>query len=352
MKGFYKFILRRTGYLVLVLFATLVITLALLGPTFDRIVKESIRSQKTAEASENPSLRFLTAAELKKYIDEQTAAEIRSLGLDEPWYSPKRFYNTVVKVMTLDLGRTSNFQSSAGSSSIKDIILERLPRTVLLFTTSTIIVSAIGLYSGAFVAGRKGSIWDRLNSSFAVFSTSFPTWWIGLLMIFLFAFILNVFPAKSLPEMRPTDPSYVVDLLYHMTLPLITLVLIGVGAWSYFVRYFVVGILSEDYIKAKRTAGISERKILYGHALRNAGPPIITSVALGLAGSFGGALVTETVFSWPGMGMLYAQAIEVLDIPVIIAITYVTTLIFVVAVFIMDLVYGFLDPRVRVTGAN
>lgn len=352
MKGFYIFAIKRSAYMVLVLFATLVITLALLGPTFDKVVKDSIRARINMEASENPNLRFLPPDDLGRYKDEQFAIEIHNIGLDEPWYSPKRFYNTIIKVMALDLGRTTNFQTSSGSSNISDIIIERLPRTVLLFTTATIIVSAIGLYIGAFVANRIGSVWDRMNSAFAVFSTSFPTWWIGMLMIFFFSFWLNIFPAQSLPQTRPSDPYYIVDLLYHMSLPLITLVLMGIGSWAYFVRYFVVGILSEDYIRAKRTAGISERKILYSHALKNAGPPIITSIALGLAGSFSGALLTESVFNWPGMGRLFYDAIAILDIPVIIGLTYISTVIFIITVFLTDLVYGYLDPRVRVSGAE
>lgn len=338
--------------MVLVLFGTLVITLGLLGPTFDDVLKNSIKARLAMEASQNPNLRFLSPDELKIWISDQLAMEIHNLGLDEPWYSPKRLYNSVAKVMLLDLGRTANFHTSSGSSSINDVIWERLPRTVLLFTTATIIVSIIGLYMGAYVANRQGSAWDRINSAFAVFSTSFPTWWIGMLLIFLFAFLLNIFPAQALPQLRPTDPYYLVDLLYHMILPLITLVLLGVGAWAYFVRYFVVGILSEDFIRAKQTAGIPERKILYSHALKNAGPPIITSIALGLAGSFSGALLTESVFNWPGMGRLFYEAIGFLDIPVIIGLTYVSTLIFVITVFLTDLVYAYLDPRVRVGGSE
>jgi peptide/nickel transport system permease protein len=134
-----------------------------------------------------------------------------------------------------------------------------------------------------------------------------------------------------------------------MSLPLLTLVIIGFGSWAYTVRYFVVLVLGEDFIRAKRTAGISERKILYSHALRNAAPPIFTSVALGLASAFGGAVLVETVFNWPGMGMLYYESINNLDIPVLIGLTYISTLIFVITVFIIDLAYGYFDPRLRIT---
>jgi peptide/nickel transport system permease protein len=132
-----------------------------------------------------------------------------------------------------------------------------------------------------------------------------------------------------------------------MTLPLVTLVLIGFGSWAYLVRNFLIGILQEDFIMAKRAAGIPERKIIYTHALKNAAPPIVTVLALSLSGSLGGAVITEAVFDWPGMGRLYFEAISVLDLPVIIGATYVLTAFFLASIFLADILYGYFDPRVR-----
>jgi len=238
--------------------------------------------------------------------------------------------------------------SDTGSAKVADIIWERLPRTVLLFTTSTAIISIIGLYLGAFSASKVASAIDKLTSSFAVISSSFPLWWTGMLMILVFAFIYNIFPARATPLIPASDPSYPLALLYHMTLPLITIVLIGFGSWAYIVRNFVIGILNEDYIMVKRAEGIPERRIIYSHALKNAAPPIITVLALGLSASIGGAIISEAVFDWPGIGKLYFDAINVLDIPVIIGLTYVTTLVFLASIFIADLLYGLFDPRVRI----
>ena len=133
-----------------------------------------------------------------------------------------------------------------------------------------------------------------------------------------------------------------------MLLPLLTIVIVSFTAWAYIVRYFLEGILGEDFIRSKRAMGISERKILYSHALKNAAPPILTSIALSLATSFGGAIIIEAVFDWPGMGKLYYDAIGVLDVPVIIGLTYVFTIIFVITVFVTDILYGYFDPRVKV----
>lgn len=333
--------------MVIVLFATLVLTISLLGPTMEKILIDAIKFYVVEEIAQK-EIQFPTPEERQKYIDERVRDQTTTLGLDEPWYSPKRFTNTILKVMILDLGRSNYISSDNGSSNVRDIILEKLPKTVLLFTTSTLIITIIGLYLGAFVANRSGSLWDRLNSSFAVFSGSFPIWWVGMLMIFAFAFTYQIFPPHSTPQTDPSDPSYAFDLLYYMMLPLITMVLVSFGAWAYMVRYFVVDVLREDYIAAKRTIGIPERRIIYSHALKNAAPPIVTVVALSLAASFGGAITVEAVFDWPGMGQLYYAAIGFLDIPIIIGLTYVSTVIFIITVFITDITYAYFDPRVKV----
>ena len=333
--------------MIIVLFSTLILTVSLLGPTMDKILLDAIRFSVIEEVNHS-NIKFQNTQERQNFINQRTDLQIKTIGLDEPWYAPKRFTNTILKVMVLDLGKSNYLTSDSGSANVRDIILERMPKTVLLFTTSTLIITVIGLYLGSFVASRAGSIWDRINSASAVFSGSFPTWWVGMLMIFAFAFIYHIFPARATPLTSPADPSYPLDLLYHMLLPLITIVMVGFGSWAYIVRYFVVGILGEDYILAKRAAGISDKRILYSHALKNAAPPIITVVALSLASSFGGAITVEAVFGWPGIGSLYYQAIGFFDIPIIIGLTYVSTLIFIVTVFFTDIIYAYFDPRVKV----
>lgn len=348
--GFGIFLIRRSINMVIVLFFVVFLTLVLVGPTMDNILQRSIEQGVAEEIAANPALvaSFRSPQEFENYKNSLIETRTKALGLDEPWYSPKRLGLTMFKILTFDLGRSFFLQSDTGSNQVSEIIFERLPRTVLLFTTATIIITVIGLYLGAFSASKAGSIVDRFTSGFAVISSSFPVWWTGMLMILVFAFAYGLFPARATPLIPSTDPGYIWVLLYHMTLPLITLVLIGFGAWAYIVRNFVVGILNEDYIMVKRAEGIPERKIIYSHALKNAAPPIITAVALGLSASIGGAIITEAVFDWPGMGKLYFDAISIFDIPVIVGLTYVTTLVFLASIFLADLLYGFFDPRVKV----
>ena len=347
--GFKRYLAKRAITMFGVLMATLLVTVALVGSNMDAILKQSVALDVRTQVTNNKQLlaSFKTPGELDNYTQNQIKQRIIALGLDQPWYYPPRLGLAMYKILTLDFGHAKFLTSDTGSSDVKDIILEKLPRTILLFTTATVIISILGIFIGAIAANKVNSKIDKITSAFAVISSSFPVWWIGLIMIFLFAFIYPIFPARATPTVPVTDPSYFASLLYHMALPLITLVLIGFGSWSYLVRNFLVGVLQEDFVMAKRAAGIDERKILYSHALKNAAPPIVTVLALGLSGSLGGAIITEAVFDWPGMGRLYYEAISVLDLPVIIGETYVLTAFFLASIFLADILYGYFDPRVK-----
>jgi len=332
-----------------VLMATLLLTIILVGSNMDTILKQGVTFQVRSEITEDPSISqsFSDPAEFEDFIQDQIDQRNKALGLDSPWYSPQRVGLTMYKILILDFGHATFLTSDAGSSNVKDILSEKLPRTILLFTTATIIISVIGVFLGALSGSKVGSAVDRITSTFAVISSSFPVWWVGMLMIFLFAFMYQIFPARATPSIPPTDPGYIIALLYHMTLPVITIVLIGFGAWAYLVRNFMIGIMQEDFIAAKKTMGINQKKIVYGHAIKNAAPPILTVLALSLSGSLGGAIITEAVFDWPGMGRLYFEAITVMDLPVIIGATYVLTVFFLVSILVADLLYGYFDPRVK-----
>lgn len=332
-----------------VLLVTLFLTVALVGSNMDTILTQSVSFQTRTEITLNPDIAagFDTPEEFEAYVSGQIDDRIRALGLDKPWYAPERIGLTMWRILTLDFGHATFLASDSGSTAVVDIIAEKLPRTILLFTTATLIISLIGILLGASSASRTGSLTDRITSGFAIVSSSFPVWWIGMLMIFLFAFVYQIFPARATPAIPPGDPGYIAALLYHMALPLITIVLIGFGAWAYLVRNFMAGIMQEDYIAAKRVIGIDRKKIIYRHALKNAAPPIVTILALGLSGSLGGAIITEAVFDWPGMGRLYFEAITVLDLPVIIGATYTLTVFFLASILVADLLYGYFDPRVK-----
>jgi len=347
--GMKRYVVTRMATMFGVLMVTLLITIALVGSNMDTILKQGIVFQVRSEITENPSIgqSFSSVVEFEAFIQTQIDQRVKVLGLDEPWYYPQRIGITMYKILLLDFGHATFLTSDSGSSDVKDILFEKLPRTVLLFTTATIIISIMGIFLGALSSSKIGSTIDRITSSFAIVSSSFPVWWIGMLMIFLFAFTYQIFPARATPDIPLSDPGYIGSLLYHMALPLITIVMIGFGSWAYMVRNFMIGIMQEDFIMAKKAIGINQKKIIYTHALKNAAPPIVTILALSLSGSLGGAIITEAVFDWPGMGRLYFEAISVMDLPVIIGATYLLTVFFLISIFIADLLYGYFDPRVR-----
>jgi peptide/nickel transport system permease protein len=347
--GLRRYFAKRAAILFGVLMATLFVTILLVGSNMDTIMKKGIAIQVRSEVVENKALvaSFQSTEEFDRYITQQIEQRTKNLGLDAPWYLPNRIGLAMYKILILDFGHATFLSSDSGSTSVSDIILEKLPRTILLFTTATIIISIIGIVIGAISGSKTGSKTDKVTSTFAIISSSFPVWWLGLIMIFTFSFSYNLFPARATPLLSPTDPGYLAALLYHMTLPLITIVLIGFGTWAYLVRNFVVGIMQEDFIFVKKAIGISQKKIIFGSALKNAAPPIVTILALSLSGSLGGAIITEAVFDWPGMGRLYFEAINVMDLPVIIGATYVLTAFFLASIFVSDLLYGYLDPRIR-----
>ena len=347
--GLGRYFLKRGLVLFGVLMATLLLTVLLVGSNMDAILKKGVAIEVRTQIVENKKLvaGFANSDELNSYISENIQKRISVLGLDQPWYSPNRVGLAMYKILTLDFGHSAFLTSDSGSSSVGDIILEKLPRTILLFTTSTIIISIIGILVGAIAGSKIGSKTDKITSSFAIISSSFPVWWIGLLMIFIFAFWYGIFPARATPLIPPSDPGYFAALLNHMTLPIITIVLIGFGTWAYLVRNFMAGVMQEDFVLVKKIIGINQRRIVFGSVLKNAAPPIITILALSLSGSLGGAIITEAVFDWPGMGRLYFEAITLMDLPVIIGATYVLTVFFLISIFVSDLLYGYLDPRIR-----
>lgn len=347
--GLRRYLATRGIILFCVLMTTLLLTIMLVGSNMDIILKKGVSIQIRSEITENKSLMssFKDTKELDQFIQNSIDDRIKALGLDYPWYSPNRIALSMYKIITLDFGHATFLSSDSGSSRVSDIILEKLPRTVLLFTTATIIISLIGIFLGALAGSKTGSKIDKVTSAFAVISGSFPVWWIGMLMIFIFSFTLHLFPARATPLIPSNDPGYIPALLYHMALPLITIILIGFGTWAYLVRNFMVNVMREDFVTVKKTVGISQRKIVFQSALKNVAPPIITVLALSLSGSLGGAIITEAVFDWPGMGRLYFEAISVMDLPVIIGATYVLTAFFLVSIFVSDLLYGYLDPRIK-----
>ncbi|MHA1595092.1 MAG: ABC transporter permease [Candidatus Baldrarchaeia archaeon] len=349
--GFKRYvIIRGFNATVTLIIIAFLISVLFIG-TLDQIIKAQILGEVQAYVREHQrEFAGMSPEEREQAIKEYENRLIKKYGLDQPIII--RIFIYTWRILTLDFGNAVRMRTAAGSQKVMDIIIERLPRTVILFTTAEIFVILFGVFIGLRAARQAGSSLDRGISIFALITNSLPMWWFGMLMILLFSYYLNLFPSGgfvSLPP--PTDPLGIfLDFLWHLTLPLLTVFFISFGGFAYVVRNIVLETLQEDFVMAARAKGVPEHKVIYGHVLRTAAPPIITMSLLGIVVSLSGAIITETVFSWPGMGLAYWIAIEQGDVPVLLGLTYVTTIVFIIAMVLADILYGILDPRIRVGG--
>ncbi len=324
----------------------LVLTLGLTGFS-DRIlsavVGEQLRAERTALAE-----KIRDPDALEKTLTERRKEFEAFYGLDTPWYL--RLPGTVLRVLTLDLGEARNLRSFDGSNRVIDIVLERLPNTMLLLTTSLIITAVLGLGLGVYMATRAGTWLDRAMSIFAAVSYAIPTWWIGILLILLLSVRWRLLPSGGMYSTPPPIDSVprFLDLLQHALLPVLTLVLVSVGPYIYAVRTITLNIAQEDYVTMARAKGLPASRVRNRHILRVAAPPLVTGLILGLAGSLSGSILVETIYNWQGMGRLYYDALAgTPDEGVIVALTFMFTLLYVGVRMLLEVLYIFLDPRVR-----
>jgi len=307
-------------------------------------VSEEIRAYRTtlSQTIRDPDALEAAVAERREQLEA-------FYHLDQPWYY--RLPDTIKRVVTFDLGEARTLRSTEGSSRVSDLLAERLGNTILLITTATIITSILGLLIGPRLAARAGTRLDRVSCLVLAVSYALPAWWVGIFLILIFAFQWGIFPYGGLLSAPPPDGvlSRLGDMAWHAVLPVAALVLVSFGSWAYAVRTMVLNIAQEPFVTVGRAKGLPPALIERRYILRAAAPPIVTSLILGLAGSLGGAILTETVFNWPGMGRLYYDAIIAADETVIVALTFVFTLIYLAARFVLEVLYLWLDPRIRYT---
>ena len=298
---------------------------------------------------------FIYGADPADLILDPRMTEERKAELRELWGIPPReatfwdwvnyFVKTYINTLTFKFGYS--FQSMR---PVINEILARLPNTLILLGVSMLISALIGIWEGVKGGAAPGSKRDSFFVTTSLFIYSLPVFWLGMVLILVFAFYLPFFPVAggttSTPP--PTDPiAKVIDYAWHLVLPATTLTIANFGSWYLLVRNSVVNVFTEDYVVTARAKGLDERTILYKHVLRNALLPTITVMALTIATIWSGAILTETVFSWYGMGRYFYQAIISQDWPSAEALFYLLALSVVIANFIADILYAIVDPRVR-----
>ena len=328
----------------------LVMLVVALGATgFSDRILNAIVNEEMRGIREGLARTIRDPEQLEQVLRIQREEREKFYSLDRPWH--QRLPDMVRRLILLDLGEARTLRSFQGSPKVLTMVLERLPYTMLLITTASVITAVVGLAVGVKLATRIGSKLDRSVSYASAISYALPAWWTGILLILLLAFQLRILPSGGLHSTPPPEGGIArfLDLLYHAILPVITLVLVSLGAWAYTVRTMVLNTAQEFFVTVARAKGLPESRVMRRYILRVAAPPIVTNLVLGLAASLGGAILTETVFNWPGMGRLYYDAILAADEAVIVALTFMFTLLYVLARFILEVLYLVLDPRIRYT---
>lgn len=270
--------------------------------------------------------------------DEDVQRLERAFGLDQP--VPIQYVTWLGKFLTGDWG-----YSLVQHQRVLDLIWERLPNTLYLMGTVFIAVLVLAIPIGTITAVKQYSLLDHVLTfvSFAFLST--PTFWLGLLMIITFGLQLRWFPLGGMRT--PGAELDLVDSLRHLVLPAATIALVQLGGRVRYLRASMLETIHQDYMRTARAKGLGEPAIVIGHALKNAAIPLVTIIAIDVPELFIGALVTETIFGWPGMGRLFFDAALRTDYPILMGVIAVTSTLIVLANLGADVIYGYLDPRIR-----
>ena len=267
------------------------------------------------------------------------------LGFDRPF--PVQFVRFVGKAVQGEFGL-----SLRQGRKVSSLIAERLPATLELSLTAALIALVVGIPMGVYAALRRGTFLSQVMMTISLIGVSLPTFLIGILLILLFAVTLKWLPSFGRGEVTALSAwstgLLTLDGWKHLVLPSITLAVFQLTLIMRLVRSEMLEVLRADYIKFARARGLSNRAVYFGHALKNTLVPVITITGLQLGSLIAFAIITETVFQWPGMGLLFIQAVTFADIPVMAAYLCLIALIFVVINLVVDLLYFAVDPRLRV----
>jgi peptide/nickel transport system permease protein len=338
--GLWQYILRRFLLAVLVLFivsvATFVLAHAVPGDPVNAVIGE--------RQSDKPEIR---ARIEKRY------------GLDKPL--PVQYAYYLRNLLQGDLGETITTRKPVASELGKFV-----PATIELTIGSMIFALGVGIPLGIIAAIRQDRLADNVARFIALLGTSVPVFWLGLILSYIFFYRLRLLPGSGQLDVGMAKPPHVTGLISvdavlagqwnvlwsftrHLILPAVVLGSYAMGIIARMLRSSLVAAMSDDYVRTARAKGVSERKVVTGHAMRNALIPTVTVIGLTFASLLAGAVLTETIFSWPGVGQFAVRMALKLDYPGLLGVTLVVAVAYVTVNLIVDILYGFLDPRIRVS---
>jgi peptide/nickel transport system permease protein len=328
MAGMSRYIVARS----IQTFVTLLIILTLIFIMFESLPAKPQDLLRTAPNIQQSQIDYMTSL----------------YGYDQPVH--ERYAKYMVNMLTFDFGI-----SFSRADSVWNILEDRIPRTMILFGGATILAYIIGIYLGALIAWKRGGVTDGSTVVVSLVFYNMPSFWIGLIFLVIFASELDWFPLTGWYD--ETDVIFglapgtflfkLFDIAWHMFLPMLVLLLLSLAGTVLLMRTAMLDVIGENYMITAKAIGLPERKVLFRHGARNAMLPVVTSFIIAFVFAIGGAVVLENVFSFPGMGALYIQSLSQLDFPVAEATLYIITLMVLLGNFVADLLYSYLDPRVR-----
>lgn len=334
-------------FITVVIGVYLTILIANMGGYVDQIRRAQIREEIGQLVLADQQLRQLPAGERNQRIEEMVSIREKQLGLDRPF--AVRSFGYLSDALTLNLGRAERMASDSGSKTVRLILLERLPPTLLLFASSNLILFVLSLLAALYLSRSYGSMLDKLTITLAPTSSA-PAWFYGLFLILIFAAIFQILPFGGMVAAPPPEEplQYLLSLLRHLALPVSAILLSNMFLGAYTWRTFFLIYSSEDYVEIARAKGLNSKAIERRYILRPTLPFIITSFALTLIQLWLGAIILETVFNWPGLGRALFQAIGLYDTPVIVGSTVIYAYLLAITVFLLDFIYALVDPRVKI----
>lgn len=270
-------------------------------------------------------------------------AQLRAeYGLDKSF--PQQLLTYILRMSRGDLGMSFNYDQP-----VVTIIQGRLPATLILVITALVLAILAGTLLGIIAAQKPKSIFSGFVTVISLAGYSAPVFWTGIMLLILFSYLVPLFPSFGMSAVGATGTAFdrLLDVLHHLVLPALTLASIYLAVYSRMARASMLDVLGSDYIRTARSKGLSERVIIYKHALKNAVLPVVTMAGLQFSQLIAGAVVVETVFSWPGMGQLAFEAILRRDHPLLLGILFFSTLIVIVVNLLTDMSYRLLDPRIK-----
>lgn len=267
---------------------------------------------------------------------EEIEVLTEKLGLNEPLYI--QFFDYIGNLLQGNLGNSLTY-----NMPIIDLIMERFPNTVILAVSALLIAILVGVPAGIIAARKQNSIFDYAFTTFSLMGVSMPIFWLGIMLVLFFSVNLGWFPATGMGSMDEG----IGDFISHLILPSIALATIPTAQFARITRSSMLEVISQDYVKTARSKGLHEFFVICKHAFKNALTPLLTVLGLQISSMLGGAVLTETIFSWPGIGLLIIDAIGKRDFVVVQNMVIFIALIYVVVNLLVDISYKLVNPRIQ-----